>query len=73
MSLWWCFLAEGSKGVKKVVEARRHVDPNCRHASNPYHSCGPYCYEDEGESSYSSYSSSSFRQLKGEFSTVCEH
>ncbi|KAH7687153.1 hypothetical protein IHE45_04G149900 [Dioscorea alata] len=57
---------EGSKGVKKVVEARRHVDPNCRHASNPYHSCGPYCYEDEGESSYSSYSSSSFRQLKGE-------
>lgn len=56
-----------------MVEARRHVDPNCRHASNPYHSCGPYCYEDEGESSYSSYSSSSFRQLKGEFSTVCEH
>ncbi|KAM0935295.1 putative mRNA splicing factor SYF2 [Dioscorea sansibarensis] len=57
---------EGSKGVKKVVEARRHVDPNCRYASNPYHSCGPYCYEDEGESSYGSYSSSSFPQLNGE-------
>ncbi|KAJ0989865.1 hypothetical protein J5N97_008221 [Dioscorea zingiberensis] len=43
---------------KKSLEKRKDEDvgtgkrvahPNCKHASNPYHSCGPYCSPSNGQ------------------------